>query len=140
MRHIRGQYQRINVTEKIDFKSLIGERRLSRYYRYDGSLTTPPCFETVLWTVVVDPIPISLRQLHAFRYLHDDSAHLIENTYRKVQKLGSRLLFRSFNSDDSELDIEQRSLVTENHAFTFQTNNQLVLTFLVFLVILSKPF
>lgn len=136
MKHVRGQNQHVNVTEKIDFISLIGEYRLSRYFRYDGSLTTPPCFESVLWTVLIDPIPISLRQLHAFRYLHDDNAHLIENTYRQVQKLGNRLLFRSFNVED---DIEQRSFVVENLASKFHIHSQSI-SFLVFILFLSKFF
>lgn len=37
--------------------------RLDEYYRYDGSLTTPPCFPSVLWTVFRNPVSISLRQV-----------------------------------------------------------------------------
>ncbi|XP_062855714.1 carbonic anhydrase 12 [Trichomycterus rosablanca] len=35
---------------------------LDEYYRYDGSLTTPPCYPSVLWTVFKDPVTISLSQ------------------------------------------------------------------------------
>lgn len=37
--------------------------RLDQYYRYDGSLTTPPCYPSVLWTVFRNPITISHAQV-----------------------------------------------------------------------------
>lgn len=33
------------------------------YYRYEGSLTTPPCYPTVLWTVFRNPVQISQEQV-----------------------------------------------------------------------------
>ncbi|NXY15484.1 CAH14 anhydrase, partial [Atrichornis clamosus] len=37
--------------------------RLDRYYRYNGSLTTPPCFQSVLWTLFRQPVHISRTQV-----------------------------------------------------------------------------
>uniref|UniRef100_A0A8C4R3B4 protein-tyrosine-phosphatase n=1 Tax=Eptatretus burgeri TaxID=7764 RepID=A0A8C4R3B4_EPTBU len=36
------------------------------YYRYDGSMTTPPCIETVQWTVFRDRVSLSQSQLSKF--------------------------------------------------------------------------
>ncbi|NXT97190.1 CAH14 anhydrase, partial [Buphagus erythrorhynchus] len=36
---------------------------LDRYYRYNGSLTTPPCFQSVLWTLFPQPVHISRAQV-----------------------------------------------------------------------------
>uniref|UniRef100_A0A671T1F3 Carbonic anhydrase n=1 Tax=Sinocyclocheilus anshuiensis TaxID=1608454 RepID=A0A671T1F3_9TELE len=36
---------------------------LDEYYRYDGSLTTPPCYPSVLWTVFRRPVTISRKQV-----------------------------------------------------------------------------
>jgi hypothetical protein len=38
-------------------------RELNYFYRYDGSLTTPNCDESVVWTVLVEPLPIGGQQV-----------------------------------------------------------------------------
>ncbi|XP_059162357.1 carbonic anhydrase 2-like [Physella acuta] len=60
------------------------------FYRYEGSLTTPPCSETVIWSVAVDKINISEYQLNIFRSLHNEEDELLVNDYRPVQNLNSR--------------------------------------------------
>ncbi|XP_022341512.2 uncharacterized protein LOC111135592 [Crassostrea virginica] len=41
----------------------------SRFYRYNGSLTTPGCFESVIWTVFEERLTLSPRQMEEFRKL-----------------------------------------------------------------------
>lgn len=55
------------------------------YYKYDGSLTTPPCSEGVKWYVMKDPIEISEAQLIAFQSVFPVNA-------RPIQALGDRLV------------------------------------------------
>jgi carbonic anhydrase len=38
-----------------------------KFWNYEGSLTTPPCNETVNWIVFKDPITVSKEQIEAFR-------------------------------------------------------------------------
>ncbi|XP_055354216.1 carbonic anhydrase 1-like [Paramacrobiotus metropolitanus] len=52
------------------------------YFRYNGSLTTPPCDPIVLWTVMQQPVFLSLEQLQAFRKLmaHHHHEHPVNET------------------------------------------------------------
>lgn len=52
---------------EINIQTLIPEN--SSYWTYEGSLTTPPCYESVTWIVFKDPIELSAEQFEAFRQL-----------------------------------------------------------------------
>ncbi len=54
-------------------------------YRYDGSLTTPPCSEGVKWFVLTTPVELSEAQIAAFRAI-------IHGNNRPTQSLGRREL------------------------------------------------
>uniref|UniRef100_A0A8C8SWI5 Carbonic anhydrase n=1 Tax=Pelusios castaneus TaxID=367368 RepID=A0A8C8SWI5_9SAUR len=73
---------------------------LSKYYRYQGSLTTPDCAEIVVWTVFEEPIPISQSQLKAFvNTLHfprnGTSLLKMTNNFRPPQPLKNRKVYAS---------------------------------------------
>ncbi|KAG5669948.1 hypothetical protein PVAND_000237 [Polypedilum vanderplanki] len=67
-------------------------RNKQRYFRYEGSLTTPSCGEAVIWTVFEDAIGITIEQLERFKSVHDDSGHELTHNYRHIQPLNSRAL------------------------------------------------
>lgn len=46
----------------IDVRSMLPEN-LNHFFRYQGSLTTPPCYESILWTVFDTPITLSHNQV-----------------------------------------------------------------------------
>ena len=54
-------------------------------YRYEGSLTTPPCTEGVKWFVLTHPIEVDAAQIGAF-------AALIHGNSRPVQPLNGRVV------------------------------------------------
>jgi carbonic anhydrase len=56
----------------VDVDRLLPANRAS--YRYDGSLTTPPCSEGVRWIVMTTPIQLSAAQIKAFTAIvHDNN-------------------------------------------------------------------
>ena len=57
------------------------------YYRFNGSLTTPPCSEGVAWMVLKTPVTISAEQVAAFRQVMGD-----HDNNRPVQPLNARLV------------------------------------------------
>jgi carbonic anhydrase len=70
----------------IDPASLLPKVR--GYYRYMGSLTTPPCSEGLTWTVFRTPIEASPEQIRRF-------AALFPHNARPVQSLNRRFLLES---------------------------------------------
>jgi hypothetical protein len=125
---------RITLEKNLDLISLFNEKRLSRYYRYDGSLTTPPCYESVIWSVLSEPLSISAEQLDKFYSLRDESNKPITNTHRPIQSLGTRRLFRSFVLENVDKDEPNRWQSTRNnHASHISVN---ILTTTVFIGIL----
>ncbi|KAF2352946.1 Alpha carbonic anhydrase [Trinorchestia longiramus] len=67
MAFIPYKNQTVNINEKIDCLKFLPKNR--SYFTYDGSLTTPPCYESVNWIVFEEPIEVSAAQLSAFRSL-----------------------------------------------------------------------
>jgi carbonic anhydrase len=59
-----------------------------KFIRYAGSLTTPPCSETVLWHVFLEPVSISQAQIDAFVMLYP-------NNFRPAQALNRRFVLSS---------------------------------------------
>ena len=56
-----------------------------RYYSYSGSLTTPPCSETVRWIVLKQWAELSLEQFEAFRTI-------LGNDFRPLQARNKRVV------------------------------------------------
>jgi carbonic anhydrase len=71
---------------KLDLSKLLPAKR--GYFRYAGSLTTPPCSEIVNWVTFKQPIEVSAEQIKAFSALYDMNA-------RPTQPLNRRLILES---------------------------------------------
>ncbi|XP_073270898.1 bifunctional monodehydroascorbate reductase and carbonic anhydrase nectarin-3-like [Primulina huaijiensis] len=59
----------------------------SEYYRYVGSLTTPPCTEDVIWTIIAKVSTVTREQVNLMRKaVHDE----VETNARPIQQLNKR--------------------------------------------------
>jgi carbonic anhydrase len=59
--------KKIKLSPSFNVEELLPKNR--DYYRYNGSLTTPPCTEGVLWLVLKQPVTASKAQIDAFRQI-----------------------------------------------------------------------
>ncbi|KAH6791606.1 alpha carbonic anhydrase 7 [Perilla frutescens var. hirtella] len=61
----------------------------TKYYRYTGSLTTPPCTENIIWTILGETRTVSKEQVELIRdAIHDDA----EANARPVQPIHDRMV------------------------------------------------
>jgi len=82
------------IPESVNFFQLLPFGR-RKFYRYQGSLTTPPCSEIVTWTVFRYPLLLTSSQLAQFRQLTDDNGDPLVNNDRPVQPLNNRQVYFS---------------------------------------------
>ncbi|KAI7794110.1 carbonic anhydrase 6 [Triplophysa rosa] len=87
--------QSMNISN-LNVRSMLPEN-LNHFFRYQGSLTTPPCHESILWTVFDTPITLShnqIRKLESTLMDHDNKT--LWNDYRMAQPLNDRVVESSF--------------------------------------------
>ncbi|RUS87793.1 hypothetical protein EGW08_004458 [Elysia chlorotica] len=77
IQYIRDPHKKLRIRLPVDSVSIrsILPADISRYFRYQGSLTTPHCHESVVWTVFKQKQTISAAQLKQFRTLLQRSHH-----------------------------------------------------------------
>ncbi|CAF1630795.1 unnamed protein product, partial [Didymodactylos carnosus] len=84
----------INEGETVQYQSNLMEmmggtmNSFSDFYHYEGSLTTPPCTENVLWTIFYSFLYFSYDELQLL------SLNVLHKDFRPVQPINERLVFR----------------------------------------------
>ncbi|XP_034030599.1 carbonic anhydrase 14 isoform X2 [Thalassophryne amazonica] len=81
---------------------------LEHYYRYNGSLTTPPCYQSVMWTVFHKRVQISHAQLLKLETIlysskaEDPDRMLLQDNYRATHSLNHRVILTSFSPESGK--------------------------------------
>ncbi|GLH12011.1 Carbonic anhydrase 9-like Protein [Gryllus bimaculatus] len=65
----------------------------SKFYRYYGSLTTPGCDESVVWTVLSNSLPLSNKQISLFQKVTDSKGKFLLSNFRPLQKQNDRIVY-----------------------------------------------
>ena len=66
----------------IDPASLLPKAR--RFFRYEGSLTTPPCSEVVEWNVFATPVAVAQSDIEGFKELFPMNARPLQPIHRRI--------------------------------------------------------
>ncbi len=85
--------------------------KVTDFYRYHGSLTTPGCNEIVEWNVVDKPVlTLSDEQILQLQSLLDNDGYPILSNARPIQQLNGRTILRSFDPFMTERDLSLKIL------------------------------
>ncbi|KAH8236354.1 hypothetical protein KR026_000323 [Drosophila bipectinata] len=84
-----------HLEKSMALKDLFGGMDTDQYLSYQGSLTTPPCAEAVIWFVFQTPIDIPQELWQNFWQLRNSQGHRVLNTYRILQDDHNRPVYLS---------------------------------------------
>jgi len=98
-----------------DLTDLLPENR--EYIGYEGSLTTPPCYETVRWHVMKHTMTVSQNQLDKFRMMTEsaDETDAQHPNWRQLQPLNDRTVYEC--KEDVEAEHVTKDAVSDDDDF-----------------------
>lgn len=106
-----GEELELPATLQLNVGDAFGAQLSQPYYHYRGSLTTPPCSETVHWYVLQKAAAVTQEMVDEFKNLFPDPMN-----NRPVQKLNGRKIGVSeIEADSDEFESEKSS-----HDWTYQ--------------------
>ncbi|XP_052867698.1 carbonic anhydrase 7-like [Anopheles cruzii] len=88
-----GSALELSFSKSFSLNSVIGAMGWP-YYSYEGSLTTPPCLETVTWIVASKRLAITEREMNLLRALDGATGGPLLQNYRPTQPVNNRRVFR----------------------------------------------
>ena len=123
--NVTNQGDSMNIS--LNLNLLMG-KNLKDFWRYEGSLTTPPCTENVIWTIFKEEISL-------FDYEFDMVRHgLYFESYRSPQPVFYRKVYRSFLQETlSSIPDQQCCTISNQSSSTHQTFLLFLLSFLLLL-------
>ncbi|NXC40503.1 CAH9 anhydrase, partial [Penelope pileata] len=110
---------------------------LHLYFQYNGSLTTPPCYQSVKWMVFNQTVMLSREQMLVLvTSLQTEHHQPLKNNYRPPQNLNGRWVLASFKSPMSR----ERQVPMGHTSSSFQAGDVLAVLFGVLFAITALAF
>lgn len=106
---------------EFDLRELLPESK--EMVAYLGSLTTPPCYETVRWHVMTQPMTVSEEQMDLFRTLLEgtDVNETISPNFRPVMPRNGRKIYSCQEDVDSDKLDSKTTAVEDGESTDFTT-------------------
>jgi len=82
-----GHNEHRPLPDALDATGLLPPEKARTRYRYEGSLTIPPCSETVDWNIFAQPVSVAEGDFNKFKGLYSNNA-------RPLQSLNRRFLLK----------------------------------------------
>ncbi|CAF0895903.1 unnamed protein product [Rotaria sp. Silwood1] len=121
----------ISIEKQIDITPLFPTLSSHRFYRYHGSLTTPPCTEGITWIILASTVPISAYQLEVF------ASNSVPWNFRQPQKLYSRKVLTNFQPEKHENLQDEEDESIHGSSVRVQEVSRLLLSFVLFVFLLE---
>lgn len=80
-----------DIPDQFTLSTIFGND-LNSYYTYEGSLTTPPCTENLIWIVSQQTLKINQADFTKFQSVQGGEGEMSGN-FRKVQSLNRRRVY-----------------------------------------------
>lgn len=87
--HIPKEVDKLELHENVNLNPVNFLPPNTEFFKYSGSLTTPPCSEGVYWMVFKHPVEVSAKQVMAMNEIMGENA-------RPVQAINSRAVLKSW--------------------------------------------
>lgn len=122
LKHVPLKGQHSIIRQAVHIENLLPQDR--SYWSYQGSLTTPPYFESVTWFIFKHPIRCNRNQIQRFRNLRsslrddddDQAGHQIEANHRKTQPLNGRTIVNYDESTTNNTNNSNNNVNIVSHA------------------------
>lgn len=99
------------IPEPVVLRTLIPATK-DIFYMYQGSLTTPPCSESVTWILFTQVPSVGYSQLFEFGQLDNNENTFVGDTNRNLQPLNGRKIFASSNNHCKPLKSRREKILS----------------------------